>query len=255
MPTATDVERFVREGWLRVDDAFPRAVADACRELLWREIGADPGDRATWPSPSVRLGMRTDPPFREAVKGPRLAAAIDALVGPGRWSPYIGMGTFVVRFPVPGDPGDTGWHVDASFPGDAPDDYLRWRVNVASRGRALLALFLFSDVGDDDAPTRIRSGSHLDVARLLAPHGEQGLSFMEVADRLDATAARPIATATGAAGTVYLCHPFLAHAAQAHAGTVPRFLAQPPIVPVDPIRLDRPEAERSAVERAIHLGL
>jgi hypothetical protein len=40
-------------------------------------------------------------------------------------------------------------------------------VNVTSRGRALLMLFLFSDVGELDAPTRIRSGSHLDVAPLV----------------------------------------------------------------------------------------
>ena len=38
------------------------------------------------------------------------------------------------------DPGDTGWHVDLSFPGpsDDPnerDDFSAWRVNVTSRGR------------------------------------------------------------------------------------------------------------------------
>ena len=34
-----------------------------------------------------------------------------------------------------------------------------------------------------------------------------------------------------AAGTVYLCHPFLVHAAQPHRGTRPRFMAQPPLLP------------------------
>jgi hypothetical protein len=42
----------------------------------------------------------------------------------------------------------------------------------------LLMLFLFSDVGIDDAPTRIRVGSHMDVARFLAPAGEDGRSYM-----------------------------------------------------------------------------
>jgi hypothetical protein len=37
--------------------------------------------------------------------------------------------------------------------------------------------------------------------------------------------------ATGPAGTVYLCHPFLVHAAQPHRGREPRFLAQPPLLP------------------------
>lgn len=80
------------------------------------------------------------------------------------------------------------------------------RLNVFSRGRALLMLFLFSDVGPDDAPTRIRVGSHLDVARLLQPAGETGLSFMEPADKLSPTAERPLALATGQAGDVYLSH-------------------------------------------------
>jgi hypothetical protein len=34
-------------------------------------------------------------------------------------------------------------------------------------------------------------------------------------------------------GTVYLCHPFLVHAAQIHRGSQPRFMAQPPLLPVD----------------------
>lgn len=32
-------------------------------------------------------------------------------------------------------------------------------------------------------------------------------------------------------GTVYLCHPFLVHAAQPHRGTEPRFIAQPSLLP------------------------
>jgi hypothetical protein len=41
---------------------------------------------------------------------------------------------------------------------------------------------------------------------------------------------RPEVLATVDAGTVYLCHPFLVHAAQRHQGTAPRFMAQPPLV-------------------------
>jgi hypothetical protein len=36
-------------------------------------------------------------------------------------------------------------------------------------------LFLFADVDREDAPTRIRVGSHLDMARYLAPAGEAGI--------------------------------------------------------------------------------
>ena len=92
---------------------------------------------------------------------------------------------------------------------------MSWRANIHSKGRALLMLFLFSDVGEHDAPTRIRVGSHADIARQLAPAGEEGMTLRELAaDDFSTSAHRPVVTATGDAGTVYLCHPFLVHAAR-----------------------------------------
>src|SRR5439155_16525504 len=87
---------------------------------------------------------------------------------------------------------------------------------VQSRGRGLLALFLFSDVGDQDAPTEILVGSHLDVPRVLAPFGERGVWNGDVARELPASTFRRVrAHATGRAGDVYICHPFLVHRAAA----------------------------------------
>ena len=155
-----------------------------------------------------------------------------------------------MRFPCPDNPGDTGWHVDVSFPAESSDpnereDFSSWRVNVTSRGRALLMLFLFSDVTDQDAPTRIRAGSHLDMARFLAPAGEIGMSHL-VLDRMGTD--RPEALATSEAGTVYLCHPLLVHAAQLNRGTTPRFMAQPPLHPAEPFRLEREDGNYSPVD-------
>jgi len=246
---------FVRDGFVRIDDAFPRALADEARALLWRDTGCDPNDRATWNRPVVRLHEYTQPPFVAAASTPRLRAAFDRLVGAGRWLPRGSLGTFPVRFPGTGDPGDAGWHVDASFAGAEPSDYFGYRINVRSQGRALLMLFLFSDVSEDDAPTRIRVGSHQTVARILAPAGAPGLSFMELASRLDATRECPIALATGAAGTVYLCHPFVVHAAQSHRGSEPRFMAQPPLLPREPLHLERADGAYSPVEQAIRDAL
>ena len=70
-------------------------------------------------------------------------------------------------------------HETVDFGTDTPD-FMSWRANIHSRGRALLMLFLFSDVGENDAPTRIRVGSHVDIARQLAPAGEQGLTLREL---------------------------------------------------------------------------
>ncbi len=172
------IQQFIEEGFVRLDKAFPRDLADEGRAILWRHTGCDPDDPTTWTKPVVWLGDHDEEPFRRAVNTPRLHAAFDQLVGKGRWEPRHSLGTFPVRFPSQEDTGDTGWHVDASFAGEDSDsnDFLSWRVNVNSRGRALLLLFLFSDVGEKDAPTRIRVGSHLEVAKMLEPAGEAGMT-------------------------------------------------------------------------------
>jgi phytanoyl-CoA dioxygenase PhyH len=241
------IDQFITDGYVRIADAFPRQMADEARAILWRDTGCDPNDAVTWTRPVIRLGMYTDRPFVGAANTSVLHGAFDRLVGEGRWLPCGAMGTFPVRFPSPEDPGDTGWHVDASFSDEDPD-FLSWRVNVTSKGRALLMLFLFSDVGKNDAPTRIRIGSHHDIARQLAPAGDAGLTLRELAaDGFAASAGRAETLATGKAGTVYLCHPFLVHAAQPHRGMQPRFMAQPPLLPAEPLSL----TGASPVERAI----
>jgi Phytanoyl-CoA dioxygenase (PhyH) len=224
--------------------------------------GCDPFESATWTRPVIRVGTVNDQhgtqplSFREATNTPVLFGAFDKLVGPGRWRRRPNVGTFVVRFPSQADPGDLGWHVDLSFPGETGDpeghDYSAWRVNITSRDRALLMLFLFSDVGEDDAPTRIRVGSHFDMARLLAPAGEAGMAHLQLAD---VGAEHEVVLATGEAGTVYLCHPFLIHAAQRNRGAKPRFMAQPPLAPSLPLRLERADGGYSPVETAIRTAL
>lgn len=260
------VRRFIEDGFIRIDGAFPREIADSGLPALWEAIGCDPHDRTTWTRPVVRVcpenDWRGDQPisFREAANTPVLYDAFDKLVGPGRWTPRPNVGMFVVRFPSNADPGDLGWHIDTSIPPESGDqghhhgdrDYSDWRVNLTSRGRALLMLFLFSDVTEDDSPTRIRVGSHHDMARLLATFGERAVTPPPLA-RVGAD--RPIALATGDAGTVYLCHPFLIHAAQQHRGRTPRFMSQPPLEPAVPFCLERNDAAYSPVEIAIRAAL
>ena len=171
------IQQFIRDGFVRIDRAFPRELADEARTILWRDTGCDPHNQATWTKPVIRLSGYKDAPFLKAERTPVLHAAFDQIVGEGRWRlGSLGFGgTFVVRFPHPDEPGDDGWHIDTSFSPDGGDPNER-RANVRSRGRALLMLFLFSDVGPRDAPTRIRVGSHIDMARFLAPAGETGMS-------------------------------------------------------------------------------
>ncbi|MBL1077371.1 phytanoyl-CoA dioxygenase [Nocardia sp. 2] len=261
MLTDSQIADFITGGFVKLENAFPADMAAAGLEILWKATGCDPDDPATWTQPVHRFPDFAMPPFVRAANTPVLRAAFDQLVGKGRWFPRNSLGGFVIRFPSDAAPGDDGWHVDASFPSDDPDaepfDYLRWRVNLYSRGRGLLMLFLFSDVAEGDAPTRIRVGSHLRVAKSLQPLGDRGAAVASalMIEAYDATADLPEVYATGAAGTVYLCHPFLVHAGQAHHGRNPRFLAQPPLQVPEPAVLDRPDGAYSPVEQAIRLGL
>lgn len=251
------VEQFIRDGFVRIDRAFPRDVAKECCALLWRQTGCDPDDPRTWARPVIRIHGHGGEPFRKAVNTPIHHAAFDQVVGRGRWRPRCGIGSFPIRLPHPDDPGDAGWHIDKGFPSEdaIPGDYNSHRVNIVSKGSALLMLFLFSDVGRADAPTRIRIGSHRPMAKRLAVGGEAGLPAREIDRMASSLNILPEAPATGEAGTVYLCHPFLVHAAQRHRGTSPRFLAQPPLHSEQPLELHRKDGDYSPVEMAIRLAL
>jgi hypothetical protein len=246
--TTNEINRFIIDGFIKIENAFPSKLADQCRNILWEATGCNPLDPTTWKEPVVRIGELGLEPFRMAANTQILHSAFDQLAGTGNWIPRETMGSFPIRFPVKVPAIDTGWHVDASFPGIDPGNYLEWRINVHSRGRALLMLFLFSDVSEFDAPTRIKTGSHLDIAKILQPEGEHGLSFMQLAEKVDGLPGYKEALATGPAGTVYLCHPFLVHAAQQHHGRSPKFMAQPPLLTKNDFNIYKPENELCPVE-------
>jgi hypothetical protein len=251
----SEIDHFITEGFVRIDDAFPKDMAGRVVNILWDDIPFDRRDPDTWTEPVVRLRMYTLQPFVDSVNSPALHQAFDQLIGVGKWIPCRSVGTFPVRFPSEELPGDTGKHVDVSFPGNDPENYFEWRSNIKSKGRALLMLILYSDVSDKDAPTVIYKKSHMDIARLLSPEGDAGLSFTEIANRLNDLPSRDEALATGEAGTVYLCHPFLVHAAQAHKGNNPRFMAQPPLLLKGELTIEGAMHEIAPVEKAIRLAL
>ncbi|MDR0343119.1 MAG: phytanoyl-CoA dioxygenase family protein, partial [Nocardiopsaceae bacterium] len=122
----------------------------------------------------------------------------------------------------------------------------------------LLAIYLLTDVDQVSAPTRVRPGSHLDVPALLADAGEDGMDWMKASLlAAEATAHRPTELATGKAGDVFLCHPFLVHAASwPHRGPEPRMIAQPVVALLEEYPLRRMHGGAvPPVEQAILQGL
>ena len=250
-----EIEQFIHNGFVRIDNAFSQEIADKALDILWNDLPYDRSNPSTWTEPVIRLGMYTQQPFIDSLNTGKLHSAFNQLIGEDKWIPCRSVGTFPVRFPSDQQPNDTGKHVDVSFPGNDPNNYFEWRANVKSKGRALLMLALYSDVSENDAPTVIYEGSHIDIARLLSHVDDFGLSFMELAGKLDGLPKRKEAYATGKAGTVYLCHPFLVHSAQPHRGVTPKFMAQPPLLLKGELTISGSDIGYTPIERAIRLGI
>jgi hypothetical protein len=223
-----NLEAFVSDGYVKVEQAAQREVADAARAVLWQRLGLTPDDPSQWSAAVMWTSdMTGEGPFGELARSPRLTAALDVICGTGGWLPRGALGNIPVRFPVSPPADDRGWHIDANTP--QPDG--SWAVT--GRPHTVLVLTLLSEVGMDDAPTRIRMGSHRDVARVL---GADPLNLEDMGRVVDhASSGRPVRHATGQPGDVYIVHPFTAHAADEHRGRTPRFMAQAPVMLTSPL--------------------
>ena len=221
-----DLDAFVRDGYVAVRGAVEGETAAACRELIWAAMerrGVRRDDPGSWPPLMEGMDDLAGEPFVTAFLAPALTAAYDELIGPGRWERLVrsvDLGeTVVVRFPAEDERANAGYHIEGSYA--APDGSSAGWVNIRSRNRGLLALFLFTDVGHHDAPTRLLCGSHLAVPQFLAPYGEAGTDSDAEFWR-PSTLCMTVAHATGRAGDVFLCHPFVVHTATwPHRGSRP----------------------------------
>jgi len=76
------ISQFISDGFVRIDNAFPRHLADEARAILWHDTGCDPDNPATWTRPVIRLGMYGQPPFVDSANTPTLHNAFDQLSAP-----------------------------------------------------------------------------------------------------------------------------------------------------------------------------
>ena len=132
-----DRQRFVTDGFVRLEAAFPRDLARQCVDELWAATGVDQEQPTTWNAPVIRIPGSSAPPLVAAINSPRLVDAIDDLLGAGHWQRRTGYGTFPIRFPSDQDPGDTGWHVDGAYEAGEGTPPWNYHLNFWSRGRAL----------------------------------------------------------------------------------------------------------------------
>lgn len=236
-------EQFAGRGFAAVRGAFSAAEAAAMADVVWDALGEHGfarDDPRTW-RPGMFPGLheiKAHPVFAP-IGGAPLRAALDALI-PG-WRPPRQWGQFLVNFPEPG-PWDVPrkiWHTDYEYHAD-PD-----RPPVGA-----LVFVLLSDSAPRGGATPVVAGSPRVVAEFargraadeLTPMKRARLALMEsdpwlrglvgdteqrVARYLERAgdvrgAPVQVTELTGAAGDVFIAHPWLLHASAPNCGAVPR---------------------------------
>lgn len=248
--SVAEIEQFVSEGYVMLREAFPRRVAQAVRQTLWRHLEADYGmredDRSTWTQAQAHLQITLSDATAFEAYSPRVCGAFDQLMGAGRWQMPDGLGWWPVRFPgfsqPPWTAPEKGWHVDGQ----------NFHHHLTSREQGMLVIFVFSDIGPGDGGTAFVPGSHRLAARVLAEHEPEGMDPPALNQAMKALPRDRVLEVNGQAGDVVLLHPFMLHSGSANVGDRVRFICNVQAPLKDAMRLDRPDlAELSPVERAI----
>ncbi|WP_203982894.1 phytanoyl-CoA dioxygenase family protein [Sphaerisporangium rufum] len=227
-----DGAAFVRDGFVKVAATVAPELAEKALAQAWAQLGGrTPDDPSGWDEPVMWASDLTGQgPMGEMARSPRLARALDEVCGARGRAPRGALGMIPVRFPGKAVVDDRGWHIDANVA--LPDG----TYAVSGRPEMMLVLTLLSRVGPEDAPTRIRVGSHRAAGAALAGQVLDPMKAGPVVDQ--ATQDCPVAYATGEPGDVFLVHPFTVHAADEHRGTRPRFMAQGPVLLAQPVTPD-----------------
>ena len=248
--TESDIDHFIRKGYVKLEGAFPREVAEEWSRDCFHRLGYAMDDPTTWAEPRIHMGGSKE----VDVKGfaPRVYDAVLDLLGgedrvhlPIKWSDHfivnLGLGADDVWKPA--GPDTTGWHKDGDF-------FLHF---LDSPEQGLLVFVNWTDVVHHGGPTYIATDSVPVVARYLADHpeGVQPGAFGALVKEC-----REFEEATAQAGDVYLLHPFLLHAASQNPLRRIRIITNPPVHLRAPMRFDRENsADHSPIERAVLAAL
>lgn len=221
--SAEEVEQFINFGYVAIRHAFSEDVAKMCRATISAEMlqeSIDERDLTTWPEKfsSKTVHYRCDGyPWSEIFSG-RLLNAIGDLLGRDSWNEFSS-GWSMVTFPTTKSieaeyeyPHICGnWHIDG-----------HWFQHYAfSKELAVLPVFYFNDVKAGAGGTAVAIGSHFAVGSIIIEAGCRGVSTSRIGECI-----RPLVQSktfeikelTGAAGDVFLLHPWCLHARTTNNG-------------------------------------
>jgi hypothetical protein len=223
----------MRDGFVWLRGAVPSHVVAEIKQGAAARVPSDCSD--PW---YLATAAVYDLPVLVQAITPRTRGAFDSLVGEGRWH-VAGIWGFPTRLP---GPCRVQWHID----GD-------WFTHHTTSGEQVLTpIFLWEDVGPADSPTLLSPGSHHRVARFLSSAEPSGVPGSEIHafihERLQVG---ETVSATGAAGDVVVCHPFLAHTINPVGPHRPRYISNVAVHGFAPLNLDATAGALSPVEAAV----
>jgi hypothetical protein len=248
--TSSGIERFKRDGYVVVRQAFSRADGLAMEQRWWQELEEahhiGPGDRSTWRQIAGDLKAAKRDHIQDAILTERVRGVFDDLLGAGAWSPPRDWGRALVTFPESG-----AW--------DVPARRWHWDNPIEPHFDRLTGLFVVSFIG----PVAPRSGGTVILSgspRLLIQRerrmpasqpGESGArvwerfhrshpwlmaltghapspadriaAFMDTETTVEGVPLR-VVELTGEPGDMVFCHPVMLHSVAPNRGTRPRFM-------------------------------
>jgi hypothetical protein len=249
--TTEQAEQFVERGFVAIRGCFTRDAAQEYTSTIWTRLGYSQDDPATWAEPSIHMPSHRSIDIRTFA--PKAWGAVcDLLGGAQRIQSYEWNDAFIVnlwqggeRPWQPASAASPGWHKDGDF----------FRHFLDSPEQGLLTLVLWSDVRHQGGATFVAADSVGPVARFLAEHPEGAYPLAFPYTELVAQCG-DFVEATGEVGDVYLLHPFILHAKAQNVLRVPRYITNPPVHLIEPMRFDRADPDEfSLVERAVLRGL
>jgi len=101
--TSSDIQRFERDGYVVVRQAFSRADGLAMERQWWRELddthGICPDDRSSWRQIAGDLKAAKRDPIQARILTERVRGVFDDLLGTAAWSPPRDWGVLWSPFP------------------------------------------------------------------------------------------------------------------------------------------------------------
>ena len=248
--TSSDIQRFERDGYVVVRQAFSRADGLAMERQWWRELedthGIRRDDRSSWRQIVGDLKAVKRDPRQARILTERVRGVFDDLLGKAAWSPPGDWGRCLATFPEPGT-----WQVPARLwhwdnPCELHLDHPRalfvvsFIGPVAPRGGGTLILsgsprLLIQQERRMPASQRRGSGArlrerfHRSHPWLMALTGQAPSPADRIAaftDRKTIVEGVPLRVVelTGEPGDMVFCHPVMVHCVAPNRGARPRFM-------------------------------